>query len=87
MNHLFIEVSRSSYLSNGKWTVSLISRSPFGAYASGRPYHSSSVKSVLTNIRSSKILYPSYSADLKCLMKTAYYNPNPLVILEHKDMY
>ncbi|NNE33342.1 MAG: tungsten formylmethanofuran dehydrogenase [Winogradskyella sp.] len=87
LNQLFTEVSRSCYLSNGKWPISMILRVPIGAYGSGGPYHSSSVESVVTNIRGIKIAYPSNGADLKGLMKAAYHDPNPVVILEHKGLY
>lgn len=87
LNQLFTEVSRSNYLSNGKWPVSCIVRVPIGAYGSGGPYHSSSVESVLTNIRGIKVVYPSTGADLKGLMKAAFYDPNPVVMLEHKGLY
>ena len=87
LNQLFTEVSRSYYLSNGKWPVSCVIRVPIGAYGSGGPYHSSSVESILTNIRGIKIAYPSTGADLKGLMKAAYYDPNPVVMLEHKGLY
>ena len=87
LNQLFTEVSRSCYLSNGKWPVSCVIRIPIGAYGSGGPYHSSSIESVLTNIRGIKIAYPSTGADLKGLIKAAYYDPNPVVILEHKGLY
>ncbi|RDK83796.1 pyruvate/2-oxoglutarate/acetoin dehydrogenase E1 component [Marinirhabdus gelatinilytica] len=87
LNQLFTEVSRSCYLSNGKWPVSMILRVPIGAYGSGGPYHSSSVESIVTNIRGLKIAYPSNGADLKGLMKAAYYDPNPVVIFEHKGLY
>jgi 2-oxoisovalerate dehydrogenase E1 component len=87
LNQLFTEVSRSYYLSNGKWPVSMILRVPIGAYGSGGPYHSSSVESVVTNIRGVKVAYPSTGADLKGLLKSAYYDPNPVVIFEHKGLY
>jgi 2-oxoisovalerate dehydrogenase E1 component len=87
LNQLFTEVSRSCYLSNGKWPVSMILRVPIGAYGSGGPYHSSSVESVVCNIKGIKVAYPSTGADLKGLMKSAYYDPNPVVMLEHKGLY
>jgi len=87
LNQLFTEVARSNYLSNGKWPVSMILRVPIGAYGSGGPYHSSSVESVVCNIKGLKIAYPSTGADLKGLMKAAYYDPNPVVIFEHKGLY
>lgn len=87
LNQLFTEVSRSCYLSNGKWPVSMTLRVPIGAYGSGGPYHSSSIETVVTNIKGLKIAYPCDGADLKGLMKAAYYDPNPCVILEHKGLY
>ncbi len=87
LNQLFTEVSRSNYLSNGKWPINMILRVPTGAYGSGGPYHSGSVESILTNIGGIKIAYPSNGADLKGLMKSAYLDPNPVVILEHKGLY
>ena len=87
LNQLFTEVSRSYYLSNGKWPISCVIRVPIGAYGSGGPYHSSSVESILTNIRGIKVVYPSTGADLKGLMKAAFYDPNPVVMLEHKGLY
>ncbi len=87
LNQLFTEVSRSCYLSNGKWPVSCILRVPIGAYGSGGPYHSSSVESVVCNIKGIKVCYPSTGADLKGLMKAAYYDPNPVLMLEHKGLY
>lgn len=87
LNQLFTEVSRSYYLTNGKWPVSCIVRVPIGAYGSGGPYHSSSVESVVTNIHGIKVAYPSTGADLKGLMKAAFYDPNPVVMFEHKGLY
>ncbi|MEM9050471.1 MAG: thiamine pyrophosphate-dependent enzyme [Bacteroidota bacterium] len=87
LNQLFTELSRSYYLTDGKWPASAVIRVPIGAYGSGGPYHSSSVESVLANIRGIKVVYPSNGADLKGLMKAAYYDPNPVVVLEHKGLY
>jgi 2-oxoisovalerate dehydrogenase E1 component len=87
LNQLFTEVSRSYYLSNGKWPVSMVLRVPIGAYGSGGPFHSSSVESVVANIRGIKIVYPSNGADMKGLMKAAFFDPNPVVIFEHKGLY
>ncbi|MCB9326522.1 MAG: tungsten formylmethanofuran dehydrogenase [Lewinellaceae bacterium] len=87
LNQLFTEVSRSCYLSQGKWPVSCVIRVPIGAYGSGGPYHSSSVETVVANIRGIKIAYPSTAADMKGLMKSAWLDPNPVVIFEHKGLY
>ncbi|MBX2901922.1 MAG: tungsten formylmethanofuran dehydrogenase [Chitinophagales bacterium] len=87
INQLFTEVSRSCYLSNGKYPVSAVYRIPIGAYGSGGPYHSSSVESFVLQIKGVKIAYPSNAADMKGLLKAAFYDPNPVVIFEHKGLY
>ena len=87
LNQLFTELSRSYFLSNGQWPIHSLIRVPTGAYGSGGPYHSSSIESVLANIRGIKVVYPSNGADLKGLLKSAFYDPNPVVVLEHKGLY
>lgn len=87
LNQLVTEISKSCYLSCGKFPVSNIIRVPIGAYGGGGPYHSGSVESTLATIKGIKIVYPSNTADMKGLMKAAYYDPNPVVMLEHKGLY
>ncbi len=87
INQLITEISKSNYLSNGKFPVSNIIRVPTGAYGGGGPYHSGSVESILANIKGIKIAYPSNAADFKGLLKAAYYDPNPVIMLEHKGLY
>lgn len=86
-NQLVTEISKSCYLSCGKFPVSTIIRVPVGAYGGGGPYHSGSVESTLLSIKGIKIAYPSNAADMKGLMKAAFYDPNPVVMLEHKGLY
>ncbi len=87
INQLITEISKSCYLSQGKFPVSTLIRVPTGAYGGGGPYHSGSVESILANIKGIKIAYPSNAADFKGLLKAAYYDPNPVVMLEHKGLY
>ena len=87
INQLITEVSKSCYLTGGKFPVSNIIRVPIGAYGGGGPYHSGSVESILANIKGIKIAYPSNAADFKGLLKAAYYDPNPCIMLEHKGLY
>ncbi|HET9056509.1 MAG TPA: thiamine pyrophosphate-dependent enzyme [Chitinophagaceae bacterium] len=87
LNQLVTEVAKSCYLSCGKFPVSMILRVPIGAYGGGGPYHSGSVETTLLSIKGIKIIYPSNAADMKGLMKAAFYDPNPVVILEHKGLY
>ncbi|HXB08807.1 MAG TPA: thiamine pyrophosphate-dependent enzyme [Puia sp.] len=86
-NQLVTEISKSCYLSQGKFPVRTIIRIPIGAYGGGGPYHSGSIETTLLSIKGIKIAYPSNAADMKGLMKAAFLDPNPVVMLEHKGLY
>ena len=87
LNQLVTEISKSSYLSCGKFPIQTLIRVPIGAYGGGGPYHSGSIESTLLSIKGIKIVYPSNAADMKGLMKAAFLDPNPVVMLEHKGLY
>ena len=87
LNQLVTEISKSCYLSCGKFPVQTLIRVPIGAYGGGGPYHSGSVESTLLTIKGIKVVYPSNAADMKGLLKAAFLDPNPVVILEHKGLY
>ena len=86
-NQLVTEISKSCYLTCGKFPVSMVLRVPIGAYGGGGPYHSGSIETTLLSIKGIKVVYPSNAADMKGLMKAAYYDGNPVVMLEHKGLY
>ncbi|PSR57495.1 tungsten formylmethanofuran dehydrogenase [Adhaeribacter arboris] len=87
LNQLVEELSKSCYLTQGKFPVQCLIRVPIGAYGGGGPYHSGSIESTLLTIRGIKVVYPSNAADMKGLMKAAFLDPNPVVFLEHKGLY
>jgi 2-oxoisovalerate dehydrogenase E1 component len=87
LNQLVEELSKSCYLTMGKFPVSALIRVPIGAYGGGGPYHSGSVESTLLTIRGIKVVYPSNAADMKGLMRAAFLDPNPVIMLEHKGLY
>jgi 2-oxoisovalerate dehydrogenase E1 component len=87
INQLVTEISKSCYLSCGKFPVQTLIRVPIGAYGGGGPYHSGSIETMLLTIKGIKIVYPSTAADIKGLMKAAFLDPNPVVMLEHKGLY
>jgi 2-oxoisovalerate dehydrogenase E1 component len=87
INQLYTEVAKSCFLSDGKFPLQTVIRVPIGAYGGGGPYHSASIESLLLAIKGIKIVYPSNAADMKGLMKAAFLDPNPVVMLEHKGLY
>ncbi|MHA4845238.1 alpha-ketoacid dehydrogenase subunit alpha/beta [Flavitalea antarctica] len=86
-NQLVTEIAKSCYLSNGKFPVQTLIRIPVGAYGGGGPYHSGCIETLLLAVKGIKIAYPSNAADMKGLMKAAFLDPNPVVMLEHKGLY
>ena len=86
-NQLVTEIAKSCYLSNGKFPVQTLIRVPVGAYQGGGPYHSASIETTLLSVKGLKIVYPSNAADMKGLMKAAFLDPNPVIMLEHKGLY
>ncbi|HZI52809.1 MAG TPA: thiamine pyrophosphate-dependent enzyme, partial [Chitinophagaceae bacterium] len=86
-NQLVTEIAKSCYLTCGRFPVSMILRVPVGAYGGGGPYHSACVETTLLSVKGIKVVYPSNAADMKGLMKAAFYDGNPVVILEHKGLY
>lgn len=86
-NQLVTEISKSNYLTCGKFPISMVLRVPIGAYGGGGPYHSGSVETTLLSIKGIKVVYPSNAADMKGLMKAAFHDGNPVVMLEHKGLY
>lgn len=87
INQLVEELSKSCYLSNGKFPIQSLIRIPTGAYGGGGPYHSGTVESSILQIKGIKVVYPSNAADMKGLLKAAFYDPNPVVMFEHKGLY
>jgi 2-oxoisovalerate dehydrogenase E1 component len=87
LNQLVTELSKSCYLTMGKFPVQALIRVPIGAYGSGGPYHSGCVESSVLAVKGIKVCYPSNAADMKGLMKAAFYDPNPVVMFEHKGLY
>lgn len=87
INQLVEELSKSCYLSEGKFPIRSLIRVPTGAYGGGGPYHSGSIESTLLTIRGIKVVYPATAADIKGLLKAAFLDPNPVVMLEHKGLY
>lgn len=87
LNQLVTEISKSCYLSCGKFPIQTLIRVPIGAYGGGGPYHSGCIESTLLTIKGIKIVYPSNAADMKGLLKAAFLDPNPVVMLEHKGLY
>jgi 2-oxoisovalerate dehydrogenase E1 component len=86
-NQLYNELSSMHYRSNGMWNCPVVLRMPYGGYIQGGPYHSQSIEAYLSHCPGIKVVIPSNAADAKRLLKTAIRDPNPVIFLEHKNLY
>jgi 2-oxoisovalerate dehydrogenase E1 component beta subunit len=67
--------------------VPLTIRLPSGGGFSGGPFHSQNPESWFMHAPGIKVLAPSTAADAKGLLAAAIRDPNPVVFLEHKNLY
>ncbi len=86
-NQIVSEAARVSFRSDGRWTVPIVIRTPYGAGIHGALYHSQSVESFFTHVPGLKGVVPSPPADVKGLLHTAVEDPDPVIFLEPKKLY
>jgi 2-oxoisovalerate dehydrogenase E1 component len=60
---------------------------PTGAGVAAGPFHSQSNEAWFSHIPGLKIAYPSNAYDAKGLLLTAFEDPNPVMVFEHKALY
>lgn len=65
----------------------VVVRMPTGAGVGAGPYHSQSNEAWFTHTPGLKIAYPAFPADAKGLTITAFEDPNPVMLFEHKALY
>ncbi len=86
-NQIVSEAARVSFRSDGRWTVPIVIRAPYGAGIHGALYHSQSVESFYAHVPGLKVVVPSTPADVKGLLHTAVEDPDPVIFLEPKKLY
>ncbi|HJS72586.1 MAG TPA: dehydrogenase E1 component subunit alpha/beta [Acidimicrobiia bacterium] len=86
-NQIVSEAARVSYRSDGRWSVPIVIRTPYGAGIHGAQYHSQSIESFYAHVPGLKVVVPSTPADVKGLFHAAFEDPDPVLILEPKKLY
>jgi 2-oxoisovalerate dehydrogenase E1 component beta subunit len=81
------EAARIRYRSNNDFHVPIVIRAPFGGGVHGALYHSQSLEALFVHTPGVKVVIPSNPADAKGLLRSAIYDPDPVLYLEHKKMY
>jgi len=86
-NQIVQEAARMRYRSNGDFACPIVIRAPYGAGVHGGLYHSQSVEAFFAHVPGLKIVMPSTPYDAKGLMRSALYDPDPVLYFEHKKCY
>ncbi len=81
------ELARTHYRSNGRWTLPMTIRVPYGGGIRGAMYHSQSIEAFYAHVPGLKIVVPSTPADAAGLLRAAIEDPDPVMYLEPKKLY
>lgn len=87
MDGIVNSAAKVRFLSGGEFTAPMVVRMSYGAGARWGAQHTQSVESWLANVPGLTIVMPSTPNDVVGLLKSAIRSPDPVVFLEHKQMY
>ena len=87
MDELFNQAAKMRYMFGGKAKIPMVLRTPCGAGMSAAAQHSQSMEAWFTHIPGIKTVMPSTPADAKGLLSAAIRDDNPVVYIEHKQLF
>lgn len=87
MDGIVNSAAKTRFLSAGEFTAPLVVRMTYGAGARWGAQHTQSVEAWLMNVPGLTIVQPTTPHDLYGLLKSAIRSPDPVVVLEHKNLY
>ena len=87
IDELVNQAAKARYMFGGQARVPIVVREPSGMWRSSAAQHSQSLESWYTHIPGLIIIMPSSPQDNKALLKAAIRSDDPVVYLEHKDLW
>ncbi|MHB8277616.1 MAG: alpha-ketoacid dehydrogenase subunit beta [Candidatus Humimicrobiaceae bacterium] len=81
------QAAKLRYMTGGKVQIPIVFRTQGGAGKSTAGQHSQSLEALYYHIPGLKVVMPSSPSDAKGLLKAAIRDNNPVVFIEHKNLY
>jgi acetoin:2,6-dichlorophenolindophenol oxidoreductase subunit beta len=87
MDGIVNSAAKVRFLSAGEYSAPMVIRMTYGAGARWGAQHTQSIEAWLMNVPGLTIVMPSTPYDLYGLLKTAVRSADPVIVLEHKNLY
>ena len=87
MDHIVNSAAKTLYMSGGALACPIVFRGPNGARARVGAQHTQDFAAWFSHIPGLKVVAPYSAADAKGLLKAAIRDPNPVIFLEHEQLY
>jgi pyruvate dehydrogenase E1 component beta subunit len=87
MDHIVNSAAKTLYMSGGALHCPIVFRGPNGARSHVGAQHAQDFSAWFAHIPGLKVVAPYSAADAKGLLKAAIRDPNPVIFLEHEQLY
>ena len=87
MDQIVNQAAKLHYMTGGKVKVPLVIRTQGGAGTGEASQHSQSLEAFFVHVPGMKVVMPSTPYDVKGLLTTAIEDENPVMFIEHKQLY
>ena len=87
MDHIVNSAAKTLYMSGGVLNCPIVFRGPNGARSRVGAQHTQDFSAWFAHIPGLKVVAPYSAADAKGLLKAAIRDPNPVIFLEHEQLY
>jgi len=87
LDQLFNIAAKWNYMFGGKMSVPIVVRAVIGRSWGQGAQHSQSPQSIIAHVPGIKVVMPTTAYDVKGLLLKAIFDPNPVVMIEHRLLY